>query len=132
MKTANGAEKQLEEWTLKDVKEYCTYFDKESCVNGGITCGLFPICEMLENPPHIWNLEEKPKFTAQEIEDAKTIMRIFGLTVGDISRDRNGNVILRNAHTVCGNNVVLGENSFHSIERGKSYTFQEIIGDSDA
>src|SRR5690625_4319825 len=68
-------DKPLKDWTLREVEAHCQ--QKARCKD----------CDMLRqngyecrfsNGPFLWDLSDKPRFTQQEVEDAKTIKRMFG------------------------------------------------------
>ena len=63
------------------------------------------------------------KFTQQEIEDAKTLHRLF--IFSEIYRLDNGGLILRDN---CGDELCIEDNQFPSIKNGESYTYEQIIG----
>ena len=71
----------------------------------------------------------KPRFTEQEVEDAKTVKRIFDCA-GDVivERHRDHNLRLIKNGGVLG--VFLNVKLFDSIHPGQSYTLDEIIGGS--
>lgn len=124
MKTANGVEKPLAEWTLKDVKEMCDIHDCDDCTIKQAVC---------DHSPNYWELEEKPKFTDREIEDAKTLNRIIFCGIRAISRNSDGRVALHLNHDDFNRFVVfLSEKSFPSIKNFEIYKIKEIIGDSNA
>lgn len=133
MKTKAGIEKPLAEWTLKDVKEHCDGFSDRDCLECEfIRTGLYPICG---NYIAGWDLTEKPKFTEQEVQDAKTIMRIFNCKGSDIyiSRYSRGLVI----EELCTRpfvpkDVEINSEAFPSIKNGERFSISEIVGDSDA
>ena len=69
---------------------------------------------------HPENIIRKPRFTEQEVEDAKTLKRLFGeYTIADFG-----------ARHVFGG-LRLNEDAFPSIQPGQSYTLDEIIGGAD-
>lgn len=124
MKTANGVEKPLAEWTLKDVKEFCHNKDCIDCKLNRYLCA---------STPDKWYFQEKPKFTAQEIEDAKTLNRIIYGGIRAISRNSDGRVALHLNHDDFNRFVVfLSKKSFPSIKNLEIYKIKEIIGDSNA
>ena len=107
-------DKPLRDWTLGEVKDYCSGHD---CGD----CKLFqnPECFLSGNPSK-WRTEEKPRFTEQEVEDAKTFYRLFG----------NYSVAEFGARH-CFGGLRLKENAFPSIQIGQSYTLDEIIGGAE-
>ena len=115
-------DKPLKDWTLGEIKEYC--WEK------GCHCGDCPAKDegdwcKLNSTPEIWPLEPKPRFTKQDVEDAKYIKRI--LKVDLVSRNQYGNglVAKRDNGSV---SVVVNSEMFPNIRSGQSYTLDEIIG----
>ena len=72
--------------------------------------------------------DDKPRFTQQDVEDAKYIKRI--LKVDLVSRNQYGNglVAKRDNGSV---SVVVNSEMFPSIRSGQSYTLDEIIGGTE-
>ena len=72
--------------------------------------------------------DDKPRFTQQDVEDAKYIKRI--LKVDLVSRNQYGNglVAKRDNGSV---SVVVNSDMFPSIRSGQSYTLDEIIGGAE-
>ena len=70
----------------------------------------------------------KPRFTQQEVEDAKYIKRI--LKVDSVRRNIYGNglVAMKSDNSV---SVVINSEMFPSIHSGQSYTLDEIIGGAE-
>lgn len=122
VKKEANMDKPLKDWTLGEVKAYCTgrdcYKDCELAQSPGK-------CKILDVTPSEWNLDEKPRFTQQEVEDAKTLLRVFPERLESISRSKDGtlNLVAKGAWR-----GYLNENAFPSIRPGKSYTLDEIIG----
>ena len=112
-------DKPLKDWTLWEVKAYCTgrdcYKDCELAQSPGK-------CKILDVTPSEWDLDEKPRFTEQEVEDAKTIRRIL----------RDDGKLTRSIHGIptygC---TYLKKEAFPSIRPGKSYTLDDIIGGAE-
>ena len=115
-------DKPLKDWTLGEAKEYCTSRNgncADDCIFSkkgiGMVCGIAP-------KPVWWTLPEKPRFTQQEVEDAKTIRRIL----------RDDGKLTRSIHGIptygC---IYLKKEVFPSIRPGKSYTLDEIIGGAE-
>ena len=123
-------DKPLKDWTLGEAKEYCTSRNgncADDCIFSkkgiGMVCGIAP-------KPVWWTLPEKPRFTEQEVEDAKTIKRIFDCA-GDaiVERHRDHKLRLIKNGGVLG--VFLNMSLFSSIQIGQSYTLDEIIGGAE-
>lgn len=71
--------KPFSEWTLGEVKEWCYKYRcslKEAyCEESGCTLRERGICA--KEWVHEWDLEQNPRFTDQEIADAKAIQRLY-------------------------------------------------------
>ena len=126
-------DKPLKDWTLGEAKEYCTSRNgncADDCIFSkkgiGMVCGIAP-------KPVWWTLPEKPRFTQQEVEDAKAIKRMFG--------DDNFTHICKEEDGLCemmdgpGDDPNVGwcaigmeEGMFPSIRPGETVTLDEIIG----
>ena len=116
-------DKPLKDWTLGEVKEYCASRNG-NCADDCILSrkGIGMVCEVAPKPAW-WTLADKPRFTQQEVEDAKTIKRVFGRD-GAIRRTPN----LGERSTLVFDHLYINEDLFPSIQPGQSYTLDEIIG----
>ena len=114
-------DKPLKDWTFGELKEWCYQYRKahtdKPCEQA---CPIYQRgicrCEWV----HEWDLDEKPRFTEQEVEDAKTLYRLFG----------NYSVAEFGARH-CFGGLRLKENAFPSIQIGQSCTLDEIIGGAE-
>ena len=113
-------DKPLKDWTLEEVKECCSKYG--TCVSECPFSTKNKLCRMTSNPCD-WDLTDKPHFTQQEVEDAKTIKRVFGRD-GAIRRTPN----LGERSTLVFDHLYINEDLFPSIKPGQSYTLDEIIG----
>ena len=93
--------------------------------NIGLLMDADRVCELINHPDRIIR---KPRFTEQEVEDAKYIKRI--LRVDLVSRNQYGNglVAKRDDGSV---SVVVNSEMFPSIRPGQSYTLTDIIGGAE-
>lgn len=121
-------DKPLKDWTLGEAKEYCTSRNgncADDCIFSkkgiGMVCGIAP-------KPVWWTLPEKPRFTEQEVEDAKYIKRI--LKVDSVRRNIYGNGLVAMKSDNSGS-VVINSEMLPSIQPGQSYTLDEIIGGAE-
>ena len=121
-------DKPLKDWTLGEAKEYCTSRNgncADDCIFAkkgiGMVCGIAP-------KPVWWTLPEKPRFTEQEVEDAKMLLRVFPERLDSISRSKDGTVTLAAKGAWRG---YLNKDAFLSIHPGQSYTLDEIIGGAE-
>ena len=118
-------DKPLRDWTLGEVEAHCQ--QKARCKD----------CDMLRKNgyecrfsggPYLWDLSDKPRFTEQEVEDAKYIKRI--LKVDSVRRNIYGNglVAMKSDNSV---SVVINSEMLPSIHSGEEYTLDEIIGGAE-
>ena len=77
---------------------------------------------------HPERIIRKPRFTEQEVEDAKTLLRVFPEQLDSISRSKDGTVTLAAKGAWRG---YLNNDAFPSIQPGQSYTLDEIIGGAE-
>lgn len=113
-------DKLLKEWTLGEVKKLCaeTGMDCEKCPFS-VKNEVPPSCRLENDPPDDWDLSENPRFTEQEVEDAKALKRIFGK---DIAVRR----LARGALTA--NYTYIDRSLFPSIRCDERVYLHEIIG----
>ena len=78
--------------------------------------------------PYLWDLSDKPRFTQQEAEAAKAVKVLFPCTTHLIQFQPNEPVSAK-----AGDAFVVNLNSvlFPSIQPGKPYTLDEIIGGAE-
>lgn len=116
-------DKPLKDWTLGEIKQYCT--------EKGKYCGDCPFlydgtrCK-LNSTPEIWPLESKPRWTQQEVESAKIISVLFPEAT-HIERLR-GSKVLGITGAKDGWIADIESSLFPGIKSGQSYTLDEIIG----
>ena len=125
-------DKPLKDWTLGELKEYCGTAVYQ-CHKG--ICPFKNICDRItsENQgdhvvPGDWDLTDHPRFTEQEVEDAKYIKRILKVDLVRRNQYGNGLVAKRDNGSV---SVVVNSEMFPSIRSGQSYTLDEIIGGAE-
>lgn len=107
---------QYEYWFDQCGNMWCKAGTEEKMACGGV------LCNIINHPDCIIR---KPRFTKQEVEDAKYIKRI--LMVDLVSRNQYGNGLV--AKRADGSvSVVVNSEMFPSIRPGQSYTLDEIIG----
>ena len=118
-------DKPLKDWTLGEVEAHCQ--QKARCKD----------CDMLRKNgyecrfsggPYLWDLSDKPRFTQQEVEAAKAVKILFPCATHLIRFQPNEPVSAK-----AGDVFVVNLNSvlFPSIQPGKPYTLDEIIGGAD-
>ena len=129
-------DKPLKEWTLGEAKEYCTSRNgncADDCIFSkkgiGMVCGIAP-------KPVWWTLPEKPRFTEQEVEDAKAIKRMFGEdNFTHIRKDQFGLCEMMDGPGDDPNvgwcAIGMEEGMFPSLRPGETITIDEIIGGTE-
>lgn len=118
-------DKPLKAWTLGELKEWCYQYRKSNTTGKPCeqTCDIYQRGICSREWVHEWDLEEKPRFTEQEVEDAKVLAR--ALLADGFERDKMGDVFAT-SQTAC--RTLLDSRMFPSIQPGQSYTLDEIIG----
>lgn len=101
------------------------------CEGGGIiisslSCKLPTVAVLINAINHPDRIIRKPHWTEQDVEDAKTVRRVFGRD-GAIRRTPN----LGERSTLVFDHLYINEDLFPSIKPGQSYTLQEIIGGAE-
>ena len=133
VKEAN-MDKPLKEWTLGELKDYC-HRAPHDCIGCKVK-GDRNNCPF-DGEPAKWILDEKPRFTEQEVEDAKTIKRMFGAdNFTHIHKDEDGWPEMMDGPgedwTIgwC-SSIGMEEGMFPSIRPGETVTLDEIIGGAE-
>ena len=114
--------KPLKDWTLEEVRDFCK---KHDCTPD---CPLKKgdgECKINRLNPCDWNLDEKPRFTQQDIEDALTIQQVFGRE-GIVRRQSKATTPPYSNLTF--DYAYINEAMFPSIKEGQEYSLDEIIG----
>jgi hypothetical protein len=110
----------LYNWTLKEVKEYCnSRIECTGCdfYNKDVGCRIMKALE-----PGEWDFPTSSKFTTQEVEDAKMLMRAFPQYDTIIRKSRS--YIRLTAELMTG--VILNGKMFPSLGVGDSVKVAEI------
>lgn len=125
-KGEDNMDKPLKDWTLGKLQEWCYQYRKahtdRPCEQ---TCPIYQrgICRL--EWAYKWDLEEKPRFTEQDVEDAKAVKRVFGR---DGTVKRLNKAITDPYSNLTFDNLYINESMFPCIFEGQSYTLDEIIG----
>jgi hypothetical protein len=114
-------DKPLKDWTLKEIKAYCLEHncDSECCFFGR----EFNACKVLDCP-NTWNLTDSPRFTSQEAEDAKVLLRAFPC-YDTVERNDIGTVHISAAKMGW---RTISRNMFPSVKPGETVSLKEIAG----
>ena len=110
---------QYEYWVDQNGDMWC-----EAGAEGKLACGGV-LCAAINHPDRIIR---KPRFTQQEVEDAKYIKRI--LKVDSVRRNIYGNGLVAMKSDNSGS-VVINSEMLPSIQPGQLYTLDEIIGGAE-
>lgn len=101
--------------------------------NAGNYPNAHVVCDLISNPDHIIR---KPRFTKQEVEDAKTIKRMFGAdNFTHIHKDEDGWPEMMDGPgedgTIGWCSIGMEEGMFPSIRPGETVSLDEIIGGAE-
>ena len=120
--------KPLKDWTLGEVKEYCASRNG-NCADDCIFSkkGIGMVCEVAPKPAW-WALADKPRWTEQEVEDAKYTKRILEVDVVSRNEYGGGLVASRSDGSV---SIVITRELFSSLRPGETVTLNEIIGGAE-
>ena len=119
-------DKPLKDWTLGELSDYCKkVVDPDgNCFNCEAK-KYIGLCPFEETAPCDWDFEVKPRFTEQDVEDAKAVKRVFGRG-GTVKRLKKE--ITAPYSNLTFDHVYINESMFPCIFEGQSYTLDEIIG----
>lgn len=119
-------DKPLKDWTLGECKAWCEKNDGE-CPKG---CPIERICDLMEQSPAMLDLDDEPRFTEQEVEDAKAIKRLLTEYTGvkRVEHRWGTNLLLTSEES---EEFAIEPKLFPSIKPGQSYTLDEIIGGAE-
>ena len=124
--------KPLSDWTLGEVKEHCKeQRDTPARCTG---CKMQKYCDQYFGrqgdaaAPKYWDLTEPPRWTEQEVEDARAVKRL--LEADSVTRAAYGNglVAIKSDWSV---SIVLSRDCFPSLRPGEIITLDEIIGGAE-
>ena len=130
-------DKPLKDWTLRELKAWCYQYGsthtESPCEQ---TCPMYHRGICSREWVHEWDLDEKPRFTEQEVEDAKTIKRMFGTDrFTHIHKDEDGRTEMMDGPgedwTIGWCSIGMEEGMFPSIRPGETVTLDEIIGGAE-
>jgi hypothetical protein len=76
--------------------------------------------------PNTWDLTDPPRFTEQEVEDAKTLIRMLPYYT---KIERSSYLYLEMDCSGC--EIILNSDIFHSIKEGETVSLKEIAGYTD-
>ena len=114
-------DKPLKDWTLGECKAWCEKSGGE-CPE---RCPIERICDLLEQSPAMLDLDEKPRFTQQEVERAKAIKVLYPNVTG---------IVLKSSNIAVSTGMFLffaDEDLFPSIKLDEIVPIDEIIGGAE-
>ena len=115
-------DKPLKEWTLGELKEWCYQYRKshtnKPCEQ---TCPIYQRGICCREWVHEWDLEEKPRWTEQEVERAKNLLEV----VGPAELRKVADMVTMK---VDGKIIYLRKDAFPSLKNEMAVTLDEIIG----
>jgi hypothetical protein len=121
VKEEANMDKPLKDWTLGEIKQYCT--------EKGQYCGECPFlydgtrCK-LNSTPEIWPLESKPRWTEREVEIVKNLLEV----VGPAELRKVADMVTMK---VDGKIIYLRKDAFPSLKNEMVVTLYEIIGGAE-
>ena len=140
VKKEANMDKPLKDWTFAEAQKFCKAQRNthERCS----TCKIQKFCDKYfgrqgeSTSPKYWNLSDKPRFTQQEVEDAKTIKRMFGAdNFTHIRKDQFGLCEMMDGPGDDPNvgwcAIGMEEGMFPSLRPGETITIDEIIGGTE-
>lgn len=112
-----NVDKPLKDWTLGEAQKFCTGRDCEQCrFLDGMECKL--------HRPNGWDLEEKPRWTEQEVEIVKNLLEV----VGPAELRKVADMVTMK---VDGKIIYLRKDAFPSLKNEMVVTLYEIIGGAE-
>ena len=117
-------DKPLKDWTLGELKDYC-HRAPHDCIGCKVK-GDRNNCPF-DGEPAKWILDEKPRFTQQEVEVAKAIKLLFPDVVKVCRLSGVVKAECENGSGEC----MIGAELLPSIQNHQSYTLDEIIGGAE-
>jgi hypothetical protein len=112
--------KPLKNWTVGAVQDFCAYHHCDKC----LLYTLKKRCRFKGNPDD-WDLPDQSRFTEQEVEDAKTLMRMYP-RYDSIRRHSELSIAL-----ICNGDIRGGYihgAMFPSIKEGETVKLSDIAG----
>lgn len=133
-------DKPLKDWTFSEVQEYCK--KQRNTSERCSSCKIKKFCDKYlgkkgeSASPKYWDLSEPSRWTEQEVEDAKTIKRMFGDdNFTHIHKDEDGFCEMMDGPGDDPNagwcSIGMEEGMFPSLCPGETVTLNEIIGGAE-
>lgn len=114
--------KPLKDWTVGELKEYCHNDDTDchGCLFWGEYNGA-PNCVLMD-APCAWELKGPPRWTAEDIADAKAVKRLFPWATA-VRRNAERDVYVEGDEAV----YLIGSGVFPSLGLSGTVDLQEIL-----
>lgn len=129
-------DKPLKDWTFSEVQEYCK--KQRSTSERCSACKIKKFCDKYlggkgeSASPKYWDLSEPPRWTEQEVEDAKTLCRMWPGGKIEFKRYEDGRCAMVHIQGSLHGCLDLGQvDLFPSLRPGQSVTLDEIIGGAE-
>ena len=121
-------DKPLKDWTIGELLEHCKCHtsENENCVNCDVKAKVG--CCFFDCDPADLDLSDKPRWTEQEVEDAKAIRHVFGR---DGTIERHNKAVTEPYSTLTFDHLYINEDLFPSLLTGKTVKLDEIIGGTE-
>ena len=123
-------DKPLKDWTLGELKEWCYQYGKAHTNNPcEQKCPIYQRGICCREWVHEWDLEGKPRWTEQEVEDAKTFCRMWPGGEIEFKRYADGRCAMIHIQGSLHGCLDLGQvDLFPSLRPGETVKLDEIIG----
>ncbi len=116
-------DKPLGEWTLQELQQWCDS-DCSDCADCPFENKNSIKCSLVQSIPSLWKLQSKPRWTKQDIEDAKAIKRLFP----DVhSVTKNANIL---GQVFCPTEIIFGStfsNAFPGLKAEETVKISDIL-----
>lgn len=118
-------DKPLKDWTLGDLKEWCYQYRKAHTNNPcEQNCPIYQRGICCNKWVHEWDLEEKPRWTEQEVERAQAVKVLWPCARAVVKAESG-------AISVVGAPMELSVDHFPSLRPGDTVTLNDIIGGAE-
>lgn len=133
-----NTDKSLRDWTFSELQKHCT--DQMETPEKCSACKVKKYCDQYFGGkdgftiPKYWNLDKKPRFTQREVEDAKTLKRMFPTKKIRIMKNMVGQVSIMLESDHCTETEILTlykSDMFPSLKQPDCELIDKIIGGVD-
>ena len=125
VKEEANMDKPLKDWTLGDLKEWCYQYRKAHTNNPcEQNCPIYQRGICCNKWVHEWDLEEKPRWTEQEVERAQAVKVLWPCARAVVKAESG-------AISVVGAPMELSVDHFPSLRPGDTVTLNDIIGGAE-